>query len=235
MSETFTTLPAAVYGPHIMPAALFAASAPPTPDHFQPEFPGEPLQPEAILNEEERAEFDRWQKGHIEDEDVAFERVQVLTAAYAQYREAYRRWRNLKEESRHVTWRWHWAQSMIAGVPSELLAPFVMAEPAVQALEETGDPLMALLFKVRDERDRQRQLGYTDAHDDEHVHGEIAAFACWYAMPLNQSGQEELLNTLIPPGWDIPSGTGDRKDELLKAITMLAAEYLRIERAEARA
>lgn len=37
---------------------------------------------------------------------------------------------------------------------------------------------------VLDERRRQTEAeGYTPKHDDEHVNDEIAALACFYAMP----------------------------------------------------
>lgn len=87
--------------------------------------------------------------------------------------------------------------------------------------------------------ERRRQIeaeGYSPAHDDEHVCDEIAALACFYAMPPGvrewsaPDGYGVTLGCAVRPcGWE--AKTGDRRDELVKAGALVLAEIERIDRA----
>lgn len=89
--------------------------------------------------------------------------------------------------------------------------------------------------------ERRRQVeaeGWTPEHDDEHTNDEIAALACFYAMPPESrewscpDGYGDTLGESIrPAGWQ--TTTGDRRRELVKAGALILAEIERIDRAEA--
>lgn len=89
--------------------------------------------------------------------------------------------------------------------------------------------------------ERRRQIeaeGWTPEHDDEHVNDEIAALACFYAMPPGArewDGPDTYASTLgdamLPDGWH--AKTGDRRRELVKAGALILAEIERLDRAEA--
>lgn len=92
--------------------------------------------------------------------------------------------------------------------------------------------------------ERRRQIkaeGYDQAHDDEHVNDEIAALACYYAMPpgarewsAESTGYGETLgDAILPDGW--AAAAGDRRRELVKAGALIVAEIERIDRVKARA
>jgi hypothetical protein len=92
--------------------------------------------------------------------------------------------------------------------------------------------------------ERQRQIGaegYAPEHDDEHVNGEIAAMAAFYAMPdgardwpATETGYGETFGEAIKPDcWD--AKTGDRRRELVKAGALILAEIERLDRAAAAA
>ncbi|ASL28599.1 hypothetical protein ACG10_07715 [Azotobacter chroococcum] len=89
--------------------------------------------------------------------------------------------------------------------------------------------------------ERRRQIeveGWTPEHDDAHSCDEIAAFACFYAMPpaardwdATSTGYAETLGEAIKPdGWD--GKTGDRRRELVKAGALILAEIERLDRAD---
>lgn len=92
--------------------------------------------------------------------------------------------------------------------------------------------------------ERRRQIdeeGYEHKHDDEHVSGEIAAYAAFFAMPpaarkwpATETGYGSTFGTaIVPDGWAIPD-EGDRRHELLKAGALILAEIERIDRADLR-
>ena len=88
-------------------------------------------------------------------------------------------------------------------------------------------------------KERLRQIdaeGYDPAHDDEHVNDEIAALACFYAMPdgardwdATSTGYGDTLgHAIIPENWSVK--TGDRRRELVKAGALILAEIERLDR-----
>ncbi|HFQ7582825.1 TPA: hypothetical protein ACHS1O_004225 [Pseudomonas aeruginosa] len=88
--------------------------------------------------------------------------------------------------------------------------------------------------------DRRRQVeveGWTPEHDDGHACDEIAAFACFYAMPpaardwdTSSTGYGDTLGeAILPEGWE--PKTGDRRRELVKAASLILAEIERLDRA----
>ena len=92
--------------------------------------------------------------------------------------------------------------------------------------------------------ERQRQIsaeGWTPEHDDGHVNDEIAAMACFYAMPpgarewsAEDTGYGDTFGeAIIPEGW--AAKEGDRRRELVKAGALILAEIERIDRSGARA
>ncbi|MGC3046911.1 hypothetical protein [Pseudomonas aeruginosa] len=91
---------------------------------------------------------------------------------------------------------------------------------------------------VQAERRRQVEAeGWTPEHDDEHACDEIAAFACFYAMPpaardwdTSSTGYGDTLGeAILPEGWE--PKTGDRRRELVKACALALAEIERLDRA----
>ncbi len=91
--------------------------------------------------------------------------------------------------------------------------------------------------------ERARQIsaeGWTHEHDDEHVNDEIAAMACYYAMPpgaRDWPATETSYGTtwgeaIRPKHWNFQSG--DRRRELVKAAALALAEIERMDRAAAK-
>jgi hypothetical protein len=88
--------------------------------------------------------------------------------------------------------------------------------------------------------ERQRQISVEDyhtSHDDEHVNDEIAALACFYAMPpaardwpAEETGYGATFGAAITPT-DCSTTTGDRRRELVKAGALILAELERLDRA----
>ncbi|NML24294.1 hypothetical protein [Zoogloea dura] len=117
------------------------------------------------------------------------------------------------------------------------------AEKAEAERDALFSKLSQTTFASRDvlaERRRQVEAeGWTPEHDDEHVNDEIAALACFYAMPpgarewSGPDGYGDTLGEAIrPDGWQ--ATTGDRRRELVKAGALILAEIERIDRAAAR-
>lgn len=88
--------------------------------------------------------------------------------------------------------------------------------------------------------ERRRQIeaeGYDPLHDDEHVSGEISAYAAFYAMPpaardwpATETGYGSTWGeAIVPEGWVQPK-TGDRRRELVKAGALILAEIERLDR-----
>lgn len=91
--------------------------------------------------------------------------------------------------------------------------------------------------------ERRRQVtaeGWTPEHDDAHTCDEIAAFACFYAMPpaardwdTSSTGYGDTLGeAIVPEGWE--PKTGGRRRELVKAGGLILAEIERLDRAAMR-
>jgi len=89
--------------------------------------------------------------------------------------------------------------------------------------------------------ERRRQIedeGWTPEHDDEHASDEIAALACFYAMPpaardwdASSTGYGPTLGeAILPVDWHAISG--DRRRELIKAGALILAEIERLDRAQ---
>ncbi len=93
------------------------------------------------------------------------------------------------------------------------------------------------------ERERQmKEEGYTPAHDDNHVHGELALAAALYALPYEATlGGEPLLKQddfiglhmalelACAPGWDLKPEPDIRK-RLVKSGALILAEIERLDR-----
>ena len=97
-----------------------------------------------------------------------------------------------------------------------------------------GDSLNQAAQDVLSERRRQiEEKGWTPEHDDAHVNDEIAALACFYAMPPGArewDGHygETMGKAMLPNGW--VAATGDRRRELVKAAALALAEIERMDR-----
>ncbi|WP_199797941.1 hypothetical protein [Pseudomonas aeruginosa] len=101
-----------------------------------------------------------------------------------------------------------------------------------------GNSVPQAWLDVQAERRRQVTAeGWTPEHDDEHACDEIAAFACFYAMPpaardwdTSSTGYGDTLGeAILPEGWE--PKTGDRRRELVKAAALILAEIERLDRA----
>lgn len=90
--------------------------------------------------------------------------------------------------------------------------------------------------------ERRRQVdaeGYDHQHDDAHVCDEIAAAACFYALPpgarewdASSTGYGETLgDAIVPDGWVLSAGS--RRRDLVKAGALILAEIERLDRAAA--
>ncbi|HHJ1522755.1 TPA: hypothetical protein ACQGZX_001208 [Pseudomonas aeruginosa] len=103
-----------------------------------------------------------------------------------------------------------------------------------------GNSVPQAWLDVQAERRRQVEAeGWTPEHDDEHACDEIAAFACFYAMPpaardwdTSSTGYGDTLGeAILPEGWE--PKTGDRRREMVKACALTLAEIERLDRAAA--
>ena len=100
---------------------------------------------------------------------------------------------------------------------------------------------MSVIDLIAEERRRQQdEEGFSLAHDDEHVGGELATAAACYAIPNYHQARAGMHDTLAPPAiWPWKGDAwrptpGDRKRELVIAAALLVAELERLDRAEAR-
>ncbi|EPZ6062887.1 hypothetical protein ACXHH4_005589 [Pseudomonas aeruginosa] len=112
----------------------------------------------------------------------------------------------------------------------KLLDAYIAAAP--------GKEVPQAWLDVQAERRRQVEAeGWTPEHDDGHACDEIAAFACYYAMPpavrewdTSSTGYGDTLGeAVLPEGWE--PKTGDRRRELIKACALALAEIERLDRA----
>lgn len=84
---------------------------------------------------------------------------------------------------------------------------------------------IALILK---ERKYQKSKGYSSDHDDEHVDGELARAAAYYAMPGKNSKPP------WPFDWsEAPPSSLTRIEELSKAGALIVAEIERLKRLQA--
>lgn len=153
-----------------------------------------------------------------------------------------------------VTDGWKWVpleptEAMVhAGEDVEPPRPFGKVYRAMLAVAPTArvpapvDGMQSAAVRdVLAERRRQVEAeGYEVAHDDEHVQGEIGAYAAFYAMPpgarewpAEETGHGATRGeAIVPEGWGPPK-PGDRRRELVKAGALILAELERLDRAAA--
>ncbi|MDQ7989047.1 MAG: hypothetical protein REI09_05365 [Candidatus Dactylopiibacterium sp.] len=113
--------------------------------------------------------------------------------------------------------------------------------PPIWLRERPHDPATTrAAHGVLVERLRQIEVeGYTPEHDDEHANEELAAMACFYAMPpgmrdwpATETGYGATFGSAaVPEGWQ--TQTGNRLDELHKAGALILAEIARQHRSAA--
>jgi len=100
-----------------------------------------------------------------------------------------------------------------------------------------GDTTRAARDVLAERKRQKTKRGYSDNHDDLHVNDEIAALACFYAMPTgvrdwpaSETGYAPTFGeAILPDGWH--ANPGDRRSELLKAGALILAEIERFDRA----
>lgn len=93
----------------------------------------------------------------------------------------------------------------------------------------------AAMTDILAERERQKnEENWTEEHDDEHVHGELAAAAAMYALGTTDNDRQvfnAILQSVWP--WDVewwkPT---DAERDLIKAGALIMAELERIRRAK---
>lgn len=106
------------------------------------------------------------------------------------------------------------------------------------ALVHVGHAQSAVADVLNERRRQVEAEGYDPAHDDEHANDEIAALACYYAMPpaardwsaLDTGYGDTFGAAIIPAGWAVP-GACDRRRELVKAAALILVEIERMDRA----
>ena len=97
-----------------------------------------------------------------------------------------------------------------------------------------------VLLDIQEERERQiRVKGWTEAHDDEHDGGTLAAAASAYACcAASQAWNPDYDPTLVPClGWPWDSKfwkPRDARSNLVRAAALIVAEIERIDRKEQR-
>ena len=92
---------------------------------------------------------------------------------------------------------------------------------------EQEEAVVALLWEVRAECDRVvTDEGYDQSHDDEHMGGELARAAAAYAL-VSPLGTEDAA--LLWP-WEDGFKPMDRRRNLIRAMQLLVAETLRVDR-----
>ena len=98
---------------------------------------------------------------------------------------------------------------------------------------------MNAVFLISIERQRQiNEEGYSIEHDDKHVNGELANFACCYALEPMGGDASNMVKTLNPEGWELKFSCNENTDDnidgrikdLIKAGALIAAEIERLDR-----
>ncbi|TXG97726.1 MAG: hypothetical protein E6R08_06300 [Nevskiaceae bacterium] len=105
------------------------------------------------------------------------------------------------------------------------------------ALSIPGHAVTDALRDVVAERQRQK-LKYDTEEDDAHVLGELGAYAAIYAMPdgcrewdASSTGYGgTLYEALTPHGWRPINKKLSRRDELVRAASLVIAEIERLDR-----
>lgn len=104
-----------------------------------------------------------------------------------------------------------------------------------------GTECDGVLGEIATERRRQIEAeGWTPAHDDRHIRGELGAAAACYAVPSRD--RAIAFEALWPVTWDAawwkPTGAltdlNARRRDLVKAAALIVAEIERLDRQEAR-
>lgn len=92
---------------------------------------------------------------------------------------------------------------------------------------------------IQAERNRQiNEEGYLMEHDDQHTKGQLANFACCYALDPMGGDASNIISTLKPADWKLKlscnGNTGDNIDgrirDLVKAGALIVAEIERLYR-----
>lgn len=123
-------------------------------------------------------------------------------------------------------------------MPEEVLSGCAV-RAAIQDDTYMGSKVMADII-----RERRRQVhaeGWTEAHDDEHVDGELAVAAAMYALPAHKrllrnaraAGAEDWPPLWVPRQWPWEA-TGwkpkDARRDLVRAAALIVAEIERLDR-----
>lgn len=95
--------------------------------------------------------------------------------------------------------------------------------------------MKTILELIEIERAQQRSLGYDAAHDDEHIHGELAVAAMCYAHESALWNNGHALGDCSDQ-WPFEEEAWKPSDDplrnIVKAMALLAAEYERVSRIE---
>jgi hypothetical protein len=111
----------------------------------------------------------------------------------------------------------------------------------IRMLEITGSNGVAGANLIMRERHRQvYEEGYSEDRDDKLVSGELADFACCYAISPKGGDASNIIKTLKPEGWilklscngNTDDNTQGRIKDLVKAGALIAAEIDRLLRIE---
>lgn len=105
------------------------------------------------------------------------------------------------------------------------------------ALSIPGHHVTSALRDAVAERQRQK-LKYDPEEDDAHVLGELGAYAAIYAMPRSCREWDTTLlgygptlqDALMPADWRPPRHNLTRREELVRAASILLAEIERLDR-----
>lgn len=126
-----------------------------------------------------------------------------------------------------------------SGLPVDEPFYTITLSEIIAALEGLGIS-GGVMAEIHAERRQVEQKGWTPEHDDEHACDEIAALACFYAMPpaardwdASSTGYGQTLGAAILPE-DWVAEVGDRRRELVKSGALIVAEIQRLDRAEKR-
>ncbi len=97
------------------------------------------------------------------------------------------------------------------------------------AIDPTQSAPTGVLLDLLNERIRQKaEEGWTDEHDDHHVHGELARAAACYAAPIPLNDDDAPLTWPWDKKWW--KSTSQRRN-LVKAGALIIAEIERLDRA----
>lgn len=132
-----------------------------------------------------------------------------------------------------------WLGAACYALDKQRQAPVVLAH--LRAASTTYPRVDTAAQAVLIERRRQVAFeGWTHEHDDAQRCDELAALACFYAMPpaardwvdANDGHGANFGEAIIPAGW--VAKPGDRRGELVKAGALILAEIERLDREASR-